>query len=1232
MPLGIHNPLPSSLSSECKKAGKILASFIDPRQAFGPDKIIPPEILAGAKGLAILTVLKAGFLGSARFGSGIVVARLADGTWSAPSAIATAGAGFGGQIGFELTDFVFILNDAAAVRTFSQVGTLTLGGNVSIAAGPVGRNAEAAGAASTKGVAAVFSYSKTKGLFAGVSLEGSMLVERKDANEKMYNSRVSARQLLSGTIRPPPAADPLLRVLNSRAFYGNGRGNGDAMYNDIPVYDDRHDDVVWEGRRGEAYGEGVRRDRGGFNGGDDYEYRDQPRRANTWADDVYDRPAGGLGRSSTNSQADAFDRYGGRSRSNTAPFEEDYVYSDRKPSRPTAPKPVFGQRTGQSAPLRADQAIALYTFDADQEGDLGFKKGDIITILKRTDKAEDWWTGRIGDRVGIFPSDPSHHVTEAIGHMYEDDYDRRESKRLSFLSSPLSESISIIPPSLAGSEDDSSPQSLHVQNRLNAEDNRPANGHSRPPLVPSKSFDRDSSSPTSPGSTDTATTSFPLNDIDYESDPAAVAQELSNLAAIRRMSMDVTATGDPDLPSFSVPSIAPSSSADENDASRLFWVPARLHPELAPKEFKSFLESKTEQIRRKSGEFSPSGFERDGAGGSLRRKKSMLSRQIDTSQGYTDGAERLERKRSQSKNNSLSPNLLQLESLVDDSKQQTPSAASFLDGVQKLAISTEEDIPILPPAPPGHSLRRSTRTQYRKAGSLRKGEKVPYSKRIGKAPDANDRVPSITTSSADEPSPGLTRVATDPTPSTRRVQAEPQYTPQTAVSSSAQVENNRANGWLETDPGDRANVPSQARHLWHSRISSNGRSTLNIPPTEQRVPEIVETPPVESPTTPTTPTYHHSYSSGREAQHDAPPALPSKDSPLRDPNTTKRSGAARQSGKESSKTLNDFANNPQPLPGNTTRTDSLSFIPTVSEDRKPETKKSKDKKDSEGGRKSSWHWLLGSEEKEKDKDKERRKDKDTDSKKSKSKSADKVHEPAHLTSSNDISPRGRESIAVDRLDPKLEEERRKDHVRRTSGESKKDKESGLFSSIFGGGRKKNSGDGHHKKSSSRTLSPDPPVRELRPDVDYPWTRFSILEERAIYRMAHIKLANPRRALYSQVLLSNFMYSYLAKVQQMHPHMMTASSASQRQQHSRDQNEEYSQYQRYQESQQEQYSDSSYDDPQTYEYGDDPRDGYRPHSRGSKYENGNVYGPGHHQYGHSTFGDDVQLDDDDDDMW
>ncbi|KAF2117413.1 hypothetical protein BDV96DRAFT_490172 [Lophiotrema nucula] len=408
MPLGLNNPLPSSMSSECRKTGKILASFVDPRQAFGPDKIIPPQILANAKGLAILTVFKAGFLGTARFGSGVVVARLADGSWSAPTAIGTIGGGFGGQIGFELTDFVFILNDASAVKTFAQAGSLTLGGNVSIAAGPVGRNAEAAGAASLKSVAGIFSYSKTKGLFAGVSLEGSGIIERRDANEKLYGRRWTARELLSGAVPVPPAAEPLTRVLNSRVFAGvAGAQAQDAMYNDIPVYDDRHDDVVWNGRRGSAMGEGVRTNRTGSIGQqsqqDDYVYRDKPSRASTWADDVYDRqPSQRVNRSfSTRANPnETFDTMDRRQRSSSG-FGDDFYGDKPKPSRPTAPKPVFGQK---KASLGPDQAIAKFTFDADQPGDLGFKKGEVITILKRTDNETDWWTGRVGDREGIFPS------------------------------------------------------------------------------------------------------------------------------------------------------------------------------------------------------------------------------------------------------------------------------------------------------------------------------------------------------------------------------------------------------------------------------------------------------------------------------------------------------------------------------------------------------------------------------------------------------------------------------------------------------------------------------------------------------------------------------------------------------------------------------------------------------------------------------------------------------------
>ncbi|KAI8723916.1 hypothetical protein NCS52_00248400 [Fusarium sp. LHS14.1] len=391
--MGINNPLPSSLASECKKCGKILTSFINPRQAFGPDKVIPPSILANAQGLAILTVLKAGFIGSGRFGSGLVVARLPDGSWSAPSAIATGGAGVGGQIGFELTDFVFILNDAEAVKTFAQAGSLTLGGNVSLAAGPVGRNAEAAGAASLRSFSGIFSYSKTKGLFAGVSLEGSAIIERRDANEKMYGSRYTAQQLLTGSVRPPPQAAPLMNILNSRVFSGMRVGaTGDAMYNDVPVYDNQHDDVVWNGQRGSAYGEGQHN-----RAGSQDDSFGRPSRSNTWQDDVYDRPSG----------------FGAPSRSNTfaarGGASDDYVYRDSPvgaekkpgPGRPVAPKPNFAAK---QAMLKKNEAVAVFNFDADQPGDLGFKKGDVITILKRTESDNDWWTGQIGTRTGIFPS------------------------------------------------------------------------------------------------------------------------------------------------------------------------------------------------------------------------------------------------------------------------------------------------------------------------------------------------------------------------------------------------------------------------------------------------------------------------------------------------------------------------------------------------------------------------------------------------------------------------------------------------------------------------------------------------------------------------------------------------------------------------------------------------------------------------------------------------------------
>ncbi|KAK9450265.1 uncharacterized protein V1518DRAFT_372071 [Limtongia smithiae] len=420
----INSPIPSSLKSECKKAARILASFIKPNQLLGMDTVIPPSVLANAKGLAIITVLKAGFLFSGRAGSGIVIARLPDGTWSAPSAIVTAGAGMGGQIGAELTDFVMILNTRSAVESFSQLGSVMLGGNISIAAGPVGRNAEASGSASLKSVAAVFSYSKTRGLFAGVSLEGSALIERRDANRRFYGGSVTAKQLLSGTVEAPPGADPLLRVLDSRVFRGNFSSvYDDDIYNDIPTYDDEDSESVDSGERRQST-RSSGRNRYDDSYGDDEDDYDSSRRRR----EQQQGRSGGSGRiggSRSTWQDDVYDR-GDSSRSSRRNNQFESTYSDKpssgdKPSRPTAPKPDFnnsnssprGSRSRSdsgalaSAPAprsRGMQAVALYTFPGEQDGDLGFRKGDIITVVKKSDSVDDWWTGRKDGREGIFPA------------------------------------------------------------------------------------------------------------------------------------------------------------------------------------------------------------------------------------------------------------------------------------------------------------------------------------------------------------------------------------------------------------------------------------------------------------------------------------------------------------------------------------------------------------------------------------------------------------------------------------------------------------------------------------------------------------------------------------------------------------------------------------------------------------------------------------------------------------
>ncbi|KAH0253712.1 hypothetical protein KCU71_g22579, partial [Aureobasidium melanogenum] len=261
-------------------------------------------------------------------------------------------------------------------------------------------------------------------------------------------------------------------------------------------------------------------------------------------------------------------------------------------------------------------------------------------------------------------SDDNHHVTEAIGGMYgsdDDDYltpSNRNSRPLSFVGSAL-ETYQLAPSYLDTKR--SSPPRSPLQQTGSNEKLPSSDTPARKGSLGSENLPLDSSSPPtlsrkSSSSADTAVQQFPLNDIDYESSPAAVAQELNNLQAIRRMSMSVD-NADPDLPSFGASAPTSPEPTDDDEASRLFWVPARLHPELAPKEFKTFVEDRVDRIRKRSGSGDSlmPGVERSNSGSSLTRKKSMLSRQIDSSKGYEDGAERLQRKRSEREQAQISP-------------------------------------------------------------------------------------------------------------------------------------------------------------------------------------------------------------------------------------------------------------------------------------------------------------------------------------------------------------------------------------------------------------------------------------------------------------------------------------------------------------------------------------------------------------------------------------------------
>lgn len=192
-----------------KESGEVMKQILDM-----PDKGIPNSVLNGAKCVIVMPSVKKVAIGiGGTYGRGVMTCRTgADykGPWSAPIMMASSGGNIGFQIGGEATDFVIIvMNDAGAKGLLNN--KVKLGADASVAAGPVGRTSEASTNARMN--AQMLSYSRSRGVFGGVSLSGASLRPDGDANENLYGSKVKPQEIIAGKVQMPPEAQQLISEL-----------------------------------------------------------------------------------------------------------------------------------------------------------------------------------------------------------------------------------------------------------------------------------------------------------------------------------------------------------------------------------------------------------------------------------------------------------------------------------------------------------------------------------------------------------------------------------------------------------------------------------------------------------------------------------------------------------------------------------------------------------------------------------------------------------------------------------------------------------------------------------------------------------------------------------------------------------------------------------------------------------------------------------------------------------
>lgn len=178
-----------------------------------PDKGIPQDLLDKAQCVVLVPGLKKGaFIVGAKYGKGFMLCRKASGVgWSAPAAIRVEGGSFGFQIGGSETDVVMLVNSESGAKKLMQ-SKFTLGGDASVAAGPVGRTSSAETDAQLH--AEILTYSRSRGVFAGISLQGATLRPDDDWNRELYGKDLTNQEIVMGNTSSPTAARRLDMVLN----------------------------------------------------------------------------------------------------------------------------------------------------------------------------------------------------------------------------------------------------------------------------------------------------------------------------------------------------------------------------------------------------------------------------------------------------------------------------------------------------------------------------------------------------------------------------------------------------------------------------------------------------------------------------------------------------------------------------------------------------------------------------------------------------------------------------------------------------------------------------------------------------------------------------------------------------------------------------------------------------------------------------------------------------------